>query len=138
MEPICTGQRRADIESAVVTFSDTGEAHALTTRARSASHFLPRFKVGEYVIQLRLDWSTLDSYGQPMLDADFIDGETGKHRHHDDGSSCDERTGGAETVGHRLGVVPGLIESLLDPREQEHVVVHREHFPRTQVRGVPE
>lgn len=69
-----------NIESAVVTFSDTGEVHTLTTRERSASHFFPRFRVDDDEIQLRLDWSDSDSNGRPMLDADFIDCKTGKHR----------------------------------------------------------
>ena len=80
MEPIRPGQLDEKISSANVTFEDTGEVRALTTRTKSASHFFERFNVGEYVIQLRLDWSDLDRNGQPSLDADFIDRETGKHR----------------------------------------------------------
>jgi len=80
MEPIRPGQLHENIESAVVTFSDTGEVRTLTTRERSASHFFPRFMVGDHEIQLRLDWSDLDSNGQPTLDADFIDRETGTYR----------------------------------------------------------
>jgi hypothetical protein len=80
MEPIRPGQLHENIESAVVTFSDTGEVRTLTTRERSASQFFPRFMVGDDEIQLRLDWSDLDSNGQPTLDADFIDRETGTHR----------------------------------------------------------
>ncbi len=80
MEPIRSGQLHENIELAVVTFRDTGEVRALTTRARSASHSFPRFMVGDEEIQLRLDWSDLDSNGQPTLDADFIDRETGTHR----------------------------------------------------------
>ena len=68
------------IESAVVSFGDTGEVHTLTTRTDSACHFFPRFKVGNDDIQLRLDWHQLDGNGQPTLDADFIDCETGNHR----------------------------------------------------------
>ena len=80
MKPIRPGQLHENIEAATVTFSDTGEVRTLTTRERSASHFFPRFMVGDDEIQLRLDWSDLDSNGQPMLDADFIDRETGTHR----------------------------------------------------------
>ena len=80
MEPIRPGQLHENIESAVVTFSDTGEVRTLTTRERSASHFFPRFLVGDDEIQLRLDWFDLDRNGQPTLDADFIDRETGAHR----------------------------------------------------------
>lgn len=80
MEPIRPGKLHENIESAVVTFSDTGEVRTLATRERSASHFFPRFMVDDDEIQLRLDWSDLDSNGQPTLDADFIDRETGTHR----------------------------------------------------------
>src|SRR5690242_18019764 len=68
------------IESVIVTFGDTGKVRTLDTRQGSASHFFPRFPVGNDEIQLRLDWSDLDANGQPTLDADFIDLQTGKHR----------------------------------------------------------
>ena len=80
MEPIRRGHLEKNIESATVTFEDTGEVRTLTTRAGSASHFFDRFMVEKDEIQLRLDWSDLDCNGQPMLDADFIDPETGNHR----------------------------------------------------------
>jgi hypothetical protein len=80
MKPISSRLFHGDIESAVVSFSDTREVHALTIRAGSECHFFPRFKVDNDDIQLRLDWSDLDSNEQPTLDADFIDCETGKHR----------------------------------------------------------
>lgn len=67
-------------ESVVVTFSDTGEALTLTTREGSLNHFFPRFMVGDEEIQLRLDWSAIDSDGQPTLDADFIDRNAERHR----------------------------------------------------------
>lgn len=80
MEPIRPGQLPESIESVAVTFSDTGEILTLATRERSASHFFPRFVVGDDEIQLRLDWSDLDSNGWPTLDADFVDRKTSKHR----------------------------------------------------------
>lgn len=80
MKPIRPGQLDENISSANVTFEDTGEVRALATRTKSASHFFDRFTVGKNEIQLRLDWSDLGCNGQPMLDADFIDRETGKHR----------------------------------------------------------
>lgn len=80
MEPIRPGHLHDNIESALVTFSDTGEIRTLTTRESSASHFFPRFIVGDDEIQLRLDWSDIDSNGHPTLDADFIDRESGTHR----------------------------------------------------------
>lgn len=77
MEPILPTE---SIESVVVTFSDTGEIRTLEKKEGSASHFFPRFPVGDDEIQLRLDWSDLDNNGQPTLDADFINRQTGKHR----------------------------------------------------------
>jgi len=86
--------------SVSVTFQDTGETLALTTRQGSASHFFEPFSVGSDEVQLRLDWSDRDSNGQPMLDADFIDPETGRHRrlrgerksaHHTESSAGDSR-----------------------------------------------
>ena len=78
--PIHSGELENNILSASVTFSDTGETVALKTRADSYCHFFERFTVGNDEIQLRLDWSVLDNDGYPMLDADFIDKKTGKHR----------------------------------------------------------
>lgn len=80
MEPIRHGKLDENISSANVTFEDTGEVRALATRTKSANHFFDRFTAGEDEIQLRLDWSDLDCNEQPMLDADFIDRKTGKHR----------------------------------------------------------
>lgn len=73
-------QFRERIESAVVTFSDTGEVLELTTRKGRLCHFFERFRVGDDEVQFRLDWSDLDAGGKPMLDADFIDPTTGEHR----------------------------------------------------------
>lgn len=38
------------------------------------------FKLGPGAAELRLDWSDIDGQGQPTLDADFKNRETGKHR----------------------------------------------------------
>lgn len=73
-------QKLGDIEKAVVIFDDTGEEQTLTVKSDSAHHFFNHFMVGEVKIQFRLDWSEQDNNGRPMLDADFIDGKTGKHR----------------------------------------------------------
>lgn len=70
----------ASIESVIVTFDDTGEVVSLTTREGSSHHFFPPFVVGNDNIQFRLDWGDTDSNGHPMLDADFVDSTTGKHR----------------------------------------------------------
>jgi hypothetical protein len=80
VKPIRPRQLDENISSVNVTFADTGEVHVITARTNSSCHFFDRFRVGEDVIQLRLDWSDLDRNGQPMLDADFIDCKTGKHR----------------------------------------------------------
>ncbi len=80
MEPIQTRQLEQNIDSVKVAFEDTGEVLSLTTRPGSVNHFFERFVVGENEVQLRLDWSNLDANGQPTLDADFIDRDTGKHR----------------------------------------------------------
>lgn len=80
MGQIKRGQLGDSIDSAVVRFHDTGEHQALAIRGLSANHFFPRFMVGTDEIQLRLDWTDLDSNGQPTLDADFLDPKTGKHR----------------------------------------------------------
>jgi hypothetical protein len=69
-----------DVESVVVTFSDTGKTLVLTTRKGSSQHFFPKFVVGDDEIQLRLDWSDPDTKGRPTLDADFINRGTGRHR----------------------------------------------------------
>ena len=77
-----TAPRRFDenMASVTVTFEDTGETVELTTRPGSGHHFFERLAVGDDEVQLRLDWSDLDSNGQPMLDADFINPENGRHR----------------------------------------------------------
>lgn len=80
MGQIKRGQLGNKIDSAVVRFHDTGEQQTLAIRGLSANHFFPRFMVGTDEIQLRLDWTDLDSNGQPTLDADFINPKTGKHR----------------------------------------------------------
>lgn len=80
MEPIRSGKLGEHIESAVVTFSDTEETLTLQTKGLRANHFFPKFMVGTDEIQLRLDWGILNHNGHPMLDADFIDPKTDKHR----------------------------------------------------------
>lgn len=80
MGQIKRGQLGNNIDSAVVRFHDTGEQKPLTVRGLSANHFFPKFMVGADEVQLRLDWTDLDNNGQPTLDADFLDPETGKHR----------------------------------------------------------
>lgn len=80
MGQIQRGQLSNEIESAVVRFQDTGESQSLAVREPSANHFFPRFIAGTDEIQLRLDWTDPDSNGQPTLDADFLDPQTGKAR----------------------------------------------------------
>jgi hypothetical protein len=97
MKPIRRGQLDENIDSAIVTFSDTGEVCTLTTHRDSANHFFPHFIVGDYEIRLRLDWTCIDSNGQPMLDANFIDKETGIER----------RRKGARIDAHNTESLPG-------------------------------
>lgn len=80
MEPITPGNLHEKIKSVVVTFIDTGEVQTLTPRNGSACLFFSPFIAGNDEIQLRLDWTALDSNGQPTLDADFRDVQTGRHR----------------------------------------------------------
>jgi len=67
-----------DIESAKVIFLDSNEEHTLCTKPNSNCHFFEKFKVGNDIIQLRLDWNDLDANGFPTLDADFYSPDTGK------------------------------------------------------------
>lgn len=71
MQPIQRGSLEKEIESAVVTFSDTGKTYVLGVINNSVCHFFEKFKVGNDEVQLRLDWSDIDQNGYPMLDADF-------------------------------------------------------------------
>lgn len=64
-----------------MTFIHTGEVQTLTPRNGSACLFFSAFIAGNDQIQLRLDWTALDINGQPTLDADFRDVETGRYRH---------------------------------------------------------
>lgn len=56
----------------------TGETHELTTKPDSVCHFFEHFECGGYIVQLRLHWKDLDNQGNPRLDADFINHNTGK------------------------------------------------------------
>lgn len=103
MEPFRPEQLHENIESAVVTFNDTGDVLILTTRERSANHFFPRFMVADDEIQLRLHWSDVDSNGQPTLDADFIDPTTGKHR----------SLKGKRQAAHHTASLPGVGRSYM-------------------------
>jgi hypothetical protein len=97
MEPISRGKLHEQIECAVVTFIDTGETQTLATRDQSVCHFFSPFMVGKDQIQLRLDWSDLDSDGRPTLDADFLNPETGKSR----------SLKGELKEAHHTGAMPG-------------------------------
>ncbi len=50
----------------------SGEAIALGVRQDAFCHFFAPFSAGQYEVQLRLDWSDMDSENNPTLDADFI------------------------------------------------------------------
>lgn len=69
-----------DIESAKVVFVDSKKEQTLCSRPNSNCHFFDKVKVGNDVVQLRLDWNDLDANGFPTLDADFYSDDTGKKR----------------------------------------------------------
>lgn len=56
-----------------------GKAQELTTKNGSTCLFFEPFMCGDYTVQLRFDFHDLDNQGNPMLDADFINPNTGKH-----------------------------------------------------------
>ncbi len=96
MKPIFPKELQDNIASVTVTFDD-GDVRTLSTRDGSGHHFFERFPVGDDDVQLRLDWQHLDSNGQPMLDADFIDRKTGNHR----------RLHGKRRQAHHTSSIPG-------------------------------
>ena len=55
----------------------SGRTEQLRLRPGSACQFFEPFACGRYCVQLRLDWNDLDANGNPMLDADFYDAESG-------------------------------------------------------------
>lgn len=64
----------------IVTDLSNGETQELTIKNdRSTCQFFECFMCGDYRVQLRLDWKDLDNQGNPTLDADFINPNTGKH-----------------------------------------------------------
>jgi hypothetical protein len=99
-EPLTPAQVASQIHRAVVTDLDTGQVSQLTMMPGSACLFRERFKVGSYLVQLRLDWSDLDGHGHPRLDADFLIPATKQHdrsmrrhpAHHTDSGSAGART----------------------------------------------
>jgi hypothetical protein len=65
------------IDEARVVHTGSGAEETLSVRADSHCHFFQRFASDKYEVGLRLDWSDLDTNGNPRLDADFfIPGET--------------------------------------------------------------
>ena len=80
MKPIERSQLAQHIVSATVKSLDTGKSMNLGFRPNSTCLFFGRFQIGDDTIQLRLDWSDLDGSGNPTLDADFYNTETGKKR----------------------------------------------------------
>lgn len=82
MEPIMPGQLPYQIERVTVEFLDTGETITLGTRPRpdSTCHFFDPFIVENDTITLRLHWQDIDQNGNPTLDADFLNNNTGKTR----------------------------------------------------------
>ncbi|MBX3294404.1 MAG: hypothetical protein KF762_01610 [Acidobacteria bacterium] len=67
-----TNRLPPEIKCAKAVEIDSGVTRALTVRADSSCHFFEPFPAGDYVVQLRLDWSDIDNTtGNPTLDADF-------------------------------------------------------------------
>lgn len=70
MESIKRGELGNHIKSVTVIFSD-GKTLELDTKPNSPCHFFEEFFVGDDIVQLRLDWSSLEDGRHPTLDADF-------------------------------------------------------------------
>jgi len=103
-EPFDAARLASSVARVQVTDLDSGETSELMTRSSSACHFFERFRIGDYLVQLRLDWTDIDDNGHPMLDADFLDPVTLEHdhsmrghsAHHTASADSDERTYGWE------------------------------------------
>jgi len=54
------------------------EKISLFERVGSCCHFRDTFKYKNYFVRLRLDWSDLDEYNEPTLDADIWTKNNGK------------------------------------------------------------
>ncbi len=80
MDPMKRGELEGHIEWAKVEFMKTGKIVELKTKGDSVCHFFEPFDINNDSITLRLDWSDLDAQGNPTLDADFHDKNTGKKR----------------------------------------------------------
>jgi len=78
MEPFRKGDLKTIIDSACAIRLDTGETQELSSRGESYCHFFEPFKIEDYQINFRLDWSDLDKDGNPTLDADFYDYKNNK------------------------------------------------------------
>ncbi|MDZ4178469.1 MAG: hypothetical protein U1E29_04440 [Coriobacteriia bacterium] len=69
MESMTASEVTQRVAWATATDLDTGEVQQLVAQGRC--HFLERFEVGPFEVQLRLDWGDIDGNGFPRLDADF-------------------------------------------------------------------
>lgn len=56
----------------------TGATQELSTKVGSICQFFEPFECGGYKVHLRLDWGDPDNQGNPTLDADFYDLDSGK------------------------------------------------------------
>lgn len=67
-----------EIKSVEIIDVDTNEKISLYEKIGSRCHFRDKFKYKNYFVQLRLDWSDIDNYGEPVLDADIWTEVSGK------------------------------------------------------------
>jgi len=80
MKPIQSGELKNNIGRAYVQYLDTGEIEHLSIKSGSRCHFFDPIILGDDKIILRLDWGDIDTNGNPTLDADFYNTQTGKKR----------------------------------------------------------
>lgn len=101
MEPLKKGELKVRIKWAKAIFDGTEVPMELETEPGSVCHFFKPFDIGGDRVRLRLDWSDIDVHGNPMLDADFFNRNTGKERklsgsrkdsHHTQSRNSGERT----------------------------------------------
>lgn len=76
-KPVMPAKPVSEIKSAFAVDLNTGEKQELSVREGSYCHFFEPIEVSGYIVKFRLDWADVDKHGQPTLDADFFDSESG-------------------------------------------------------------